>query len=142
MKKTPFNAKELTEFKVILLEKKKRILNEISQKTNETFNTPPEETGDLADLATDLLDREMNMTISVQEQAILREIDEALERIENKTYGVCVDTEEIIDKNRLKAVPEAKRTLKAQEKFDKKIKEKKITSGVNAVKENAVRDFQ
>lgn len=124
MKKTPFNAKELTEFKVILLEKKQRILNEIDEKTSETFNTPPEETGDLADLAADLLEREMNMTLSATDQQKLREIDEALQRIEDKTYGICIDSDEPIDKNRLKAVPEAKRTLKAQEKYDKKKRSK------------------
>lgn len=125
MKKMPFNAKELTEFKVMLLEKKQRILNEIDEKTSETINTPPEETGDVADLATDLIEREMNMTLSATDRSKLREIDDALQRIENKTYGICIDSEEIIDKARLKAVPEAKRTLKAQEKYDKKMRNKK-----------------
>ncbi|MDH5720218.1 MAG: TraR/DksA C4-type zinc finger protein [Spirochaetia bacterium] len=124
MKKTPFNEKELKEFKEVLLEKKARILKEI-QEHDEIAHHEVDEPGDLVDMATELLEKELNLSLTEQERDILKEIDEALERIQNKTYGFCVDTGEAIAKTRLKALPEAKRTLEAQEKYDKIAREKK-----------------
>lgn len=124
MPKSPFTAKELEEFKSALQEKRERILKEITEQKAE-ISHEAEETGDVADLATDLLDRELNMTLSETERQQLVEIDEALARITEKTYGICVDTGEVINKVRLKAMPEAKRTLQAQEIFDKQMKDKK-----------------
>lgn len=127
MPKSPFNAKELEEFKSALQEKRERIVREISEQKAEISHSA-EETGDVADLATDLLERELNMSLSETERAQLVEIDEALSRIADKTYGICVDTGEVINKVRLKAMPEAKRTLQAQEVFDKKAKDRKKRS--------------
>lgn len=124
MAKTPFTDEELEEFRQLLLEKKARILREIQEQREETSHTP-EDTGDLADLATDLLEKELNLSLTETERQILQDIDEALERIANKTYGICVDTGEIISKARLRAIPEAKRTLQAQEKYDKFMREQR-----------------
>jgi len=49
----------------------------------------------------------------------LREVEEALERIRQGTYGVCVDTGEPIELARLRAYPTAKRSLHAQEIYEK-----------------------
>lgn len=124
MQKTPFSDEELEEFKKLLLEKKARILREIQEQQEETSHSP-EETGDIADLATDLIERELNLSLTETERETLLEIDEALKRIANKTYGICVDTGEVISKARLKAMPEAKRTLAAQERYDKMMREQK-----------------
>lgn len=129
MPKCPFNAKELKEFKELLTEKKLRIINEIQEQVAEATHEKVEYTGDMADMATELLDRELNLSLSESERGILVEIDEALERIDQKTYGICVDTGEVIAKARLKAIPEAKRTIAAQEKFDKSQKDKKRRIG-------------
>ena len=56
---------------------------------------------------------------------MLEEIDRALERIENKTYGICVDTNKPIGKTRLRAMPETMRTLKAQEAYETMLKKKR-----------------
>lgn len=130
MAKTPFTKKELQEFKELLLEKKATLLKEIQDQSEEVVNEKLDEPGDLVDMATDLLDQEMNLSLTTAEMNSLKEIDEALMRIENGSYGVCVDTGEPINKVRLKAIPEAKRTLEAQEKFDKKLKELKKRSSI------------
>jgi DnaK suppressor protein len=65
------------------------------------------------------------MSLSEVDRARLEEIDAALERIKEKTYGICVDTGEVINKARLKAVPEALRTLAAQEQHDRQMRKKK-----------------
>jgi len=86
--------------------------------------------GDLADLATELIERELNMSISESDRERLEEIDAALKRIKDKTYGICIDTGEVISKARLKAVPEALRTLAAQEAYDRAQKKRKAMTRV------------
>lgn len=130
MPKTPYSAKELAEFKELLLQKKARLIQEIQGKQAELTSTEKEEVGDLADLATELIERELNMSLSESDRARLEEIDAALERIKNKTYGICVDTGEVISKARLKAVPEALRTLAAQEAYDRAQKKRKAVSRI------------
>lgn len=133
MAKSPYTDKELKEFKEMLLEKKARILQEIKEQREEATHEA-EETGDLADMATDLLERELNLTLTETERQILLDIDEALDRIAKKKYGICVDTGEVINKARLKAIPEAKRTLAAQEKYDKMMREQRKKNNQNPYK--------
>lgn len=126
MAKTPFSVKELNEFKEQLLEKKAHLIKEIQGKEEELTSSDKDEVGDMADLATELIERELNMSISESDRARLEEIDAALKRIKDKTYGICVDTGEVINKARLKAVPEALRTLAAQEAFDRQQRKRKV----------------
>ena len=123
MSKTPFNKRELTEFHKLLLEKKTRILQEI-QDQQESFGGE-KVMGDIVDMATNLLEQEFNLSLTSQEKEMLEEIDRAIERIENKTYGICIDTNEPIGETRLKAIPEAMRTLKAQEVYESMLKKKR-----------------
>ena len=130
MKKSPFTAKELNEFKSLLLEKKERLIKDIMGQ-DEELTEAKDESGDLVDQATNLLERNLNLSLSNAERNILQEIDDALVRIEEKSYGICVDTGQPIAKTRLKAIPEAKRTLEAQEKFDKLInKQRRLSRSV------------
>lgn len=128
MTKSPFTKKELQEFKELLLQKKATLIKEIQGQSDEVANEKLDEPGDLVDMATELLEQEMNLSLTSAELNSLKEIDEALERVENGTYGLCIDSGEPINKARLKAIPEAKRTLEAQEKFDKKLKDQKRRS--------------
>lgn len=125
MSKSPYTKKELQEYQELLQEKKTLLLKEIQEQSEEVANEKLDEPGDLVDMATDLLDQELNLSLTTAESNSIKEIDEALTRIEKGTYGICVDTGEVISKVRLKAVPEAKRTLEAQEKFDKKLRDLK-----------------
>jgi DnaK suppressor protein len=126
--KSPYNAKELAEFKALLLEKKAHLIKELQGKAEELTSTEKEEVGDLADLATELIERELNLSISESDRARLEEIDAALQRIKDKTYGICIDTGEVISKARLKAMPEALRTLAAQEAYDRAQRKRKAVS--------------
>jgi DnaK suppressor protein len=130
MAKSPFSAKELNEFKEQLTEKKTHLIKEIQEKQEELTNGDKDEVGDMADLATELIERELNMSLSESDRARLEEIDAALERIKGKSYGICVDTGEVINKARLKAVPEALRTLAAQEIYDKQQRKRKVLNRI------------
>ncbi|MBL8035223.1 MAG: TraR/DksA family transcriptional regulator [Leptospiraceae bacterium] len=130
MAKTPFSTKELNEFKEQLLEKKAHLIKEIQGKEEELTSGDKDEVGDMADLATELIERELNMSISESDRSRLEEINAALARIKDKSYGICVDTGEVINKARLKAVPEALRTLAAQEVYDRAQRKRKSLNRV------------
>ena len=62
----------------------------------------------LADLGTDNYEQEFTLGLLESEGILLKEIDEALERIERGTYGTCLGTDKPIGKARLRARPWAK----------------------------------
>jgi DnaK suppressor protein len=74
---------------------------------------------DSGDMSQSLFNREMDATVEQQVERRIGEIDRALEKIEEGTYGICEDTGEWIPKGRLEAVPEAIRTVEAQERFER-----------------------
>lgn len=113
---TFLTADEVEQFRHMLLEKRAEILGDMSTLHNEAMNKDRRDAaGDLssmpihmADLGTDNYELEFTLGLIEGERAILREIDEALERIRQKTYGVCLATGKPIGKARLKAKPWAK----------------------------------
>lgn len=72
-----------------------------------------------ADEGTDDFDRLVSLEVTGKEYQILRQIERALEKIDENTYGVCDVSGEEIPIQRLEAVPWATMTVKAQEKFEK-----------------------
>jgi DnaK suppressor protein len=72
-----------------------------------------------ADEGTDDFNRTISLEVSSKEFGILRQIERALEKVEDGTYGICDITGEEIPLPRLEAVPYATMTVKAQEKFEK-----------------------
>ena len=76
----------------------------------------------LADVASDHYDREFNLGLVSNERRTILEIDAALKRIEDKTYGCCRGCGKAIGKARLKAVPYAQNCRKCQDKLDKENK--------------------
>ena len=117
----PLTAKEVARFKKKLEELRDQMTNMVRE-TTETVKTADEGKGysqHQADEGTDDFVRNINLEVSDKEFKILRQIERALEKIEENTYGVCDLTEEEIPLARLEAVPYATMTVKAQEKFEK-----------------------
>ncbi|SCB74483.1 transcriptional regulator, TraR/DksA family [Fictibacillus enclensis] len=107
-----------------LLRMKKQL--EEQQELRESQESLQESTGEISsvdshfgDMGSELYDREMAMALDENQEEILEDINEALQRIEEGTYGKCVDTGEEIPYERLKALPYAKRTVEAQAVADK-----------------------
>ncbi len=73
----------------------------------------------MADAGTDNFDREFALSLVSNEQEGLYEIEEALKRLEAGTYGVCEMCEKLIMKERLEAVPFARRCIQCQSAFEK-----------------------
>jgi RNA polymerase-binding protein DksA len=62
----------------------------------------------MADIGTDTFEQEFSIELMEGERKLLKEIDEALQRIEEKTYGICEGTGKAISRARLEAKPWAK----------------------------------
>ena len=120
--------KDMKIFEELLLKKKAELKKGIDHIANDSLKKSQRDAaGDLsgyslhmADMATDNYDREFSLGLATNEQKVLNRIDEALERIENKTYGICDLCQKKISKVRLKAVPYAENCIPCQEKQEKK----------------------
>lgn len=113
--KTPLTDKDLGEFKGLLLRKRNELAGDVRRLMSEAFNRRGEGAGEhssmpihMADLGSDNWEQEFTLGLIANEEAVVREVDEALERIENKTYGICLATRKRISKARLRAKPWAK----------------------------------
>ena len=109
-------AEDTEQLRQVLLDKRAEILGDVSTLNDEALNKNRREaSGDLssmpihmADLGTDNYEMEFTLGLIEGERAILKEIDEALERIRQGTYGICLATGRSIGKARLRAKPWAK----------------------------------
>jgi len=126
--KKKLTKKELTEFKKLLLKKKEEIDAEIKHISEDTLNKSQKDaSGDIsgytyhmADVATDNYDREFSLGLASKDRKSLYELEDAMKRIEDGTFGVCLDCKVLIAKTRLKVVPQARLCIKCQEKREKK----------------------
>ncbi len=74
---------------------------------------------DSGDGGQQIFTREMDATIGGRFERRLEDVERALEKIDEGSYGVCDDTGEPIPKGRLEAVPEAIRTIEAQQNSER-----------------------
>ncbi len=114
-RRTHLTPTELEEFKGLLLGKRIELCGDVERLTSEALNAKGRGQGDhsampihMADLGSDNWEQEFTLGLIANERALVREIDDALARIEAKTYGVCLATRKRISKARLRAKPWAK----------------------------------
>jgi RNA polymerase-binding protein DksA len=126
--KNKFTKKVLLEFKKLILKRKEEVDDEIKHISEDTVKKSQKEaSGDIsgytyhmADVATDNYDREFSLGLASNDRKFLYELDDALKRIDDGTYGVCQECKCSIAKTRLKAVPQARLCVKCQQKREKK----------------------
>jgi len=114
--KIRLTASDIKHFEEMLLEKRKEILRNVNEFEDEALKKSRlDASGDLssmpihmADIGTDNYEQEFALGLMDSERKLLREIDDALGRIEQKTYGICEGTGEKIPKARLEARPWAR----------------------------------
>ena len=112
---------DIAKFKKKLEELRDQLTHSLKGSTAEV-KTPDEATGysqHQADQGTDDFDRTISLEVTSREYHILRQIERAMEKIEENTYGICDITGEDIPVARLEAVPYATMTVKAQEQIEK-----------------------
>lgn len=73
---------------------------------------------DMADAAVDLQEMDQERSILLNEQALLAEVEEALKRIDEGTYGHCIVGGELIPEKRLEAIPWTSRCVKHEEQVE------------------------
>ena len=107
----------------LLLELRQHVSEELDLHTSDTLqHTANEDAGDLtieADAGTDAFDRDFALSLVSSEQDALNEVEEAILRIKDGTYGICEVTGDSIGKERLTAVPFARFSIEGQAEFEK-----------------------
>ena len=113
----------------MLLDKRREILNNVSEIEDETLRKSRlDASGDLssmpihmADIGTDNYEQEFALGLMDSERKLLREIDDAMRRIDEGTYGVCEGTGKPIPKARLEAQPWARYCVEYARKLEQGI---------------------
>ncbi len=121
--KVRYSDEELAEFKELILERLARarkdleLLNEnVAGRGNNADDTAP--TFKILEEGSNVLSKEENSQLAARQYKYIQNLENALVRIENKTYGVCRMTGKLIPKERLRAVPHA--TLSVEAKMGQK----------------------
>jgi len=103
---------ELKRFKAMLLSKRRELLSNVFYMENDALREERNELSHMpihmADLGTDSFEQEFTLELMDGERKLITEIDDALSRIEDGTYGICEVGGEDIPKQRLEAIPWAR----------------------------------
>jgi RNA polymerase-binding protein DksA len=124
---TTLRAKDLEQFKILLLEKRRLLVGDVSALERAALQQNRQDASgdlskmplDMADIGSDNYEQEFTLGLIENEQATLREIDEALERIEKGEYGKCQQCGHPIAKARLKAKPHATLCIECRRQEEK-----------------------
>jgi len=106
----------------LLLDLRAHVSAELDLHTSDTLQHHSKDEGDHkleADAGTDAFDRDFALSLVSNEQDALNEVEEAILRIKDGSYGVCEVTGEQIGKERLTAVPFARYSVEGQSEFEK-----------------------
>jgi DnaK suppressor protein len=112
------DAKKLYYFKEKLLQKQLS-LTEMVQRTEGYGREKDQNTQDVADMAVESYTKEFMFGKSSGDRHILQLIREALDRIEDKSFGTCVNCENVIQPKRLEAVPWTRLCIQCQDLLEK-----------------------
>jgi RNA polymerase-binding transcription factor DksA len=118
---------DLRHFEQRLLEERARIMREMGHFEDALLKVNPRDSaGDvggysfhMADAGTDSMEREISFDLASKEGRLMREIDDALRRIYNGTYGTCEASGQPIPRARLEALPWARYTVREQENIER-----------------------
>ena len=115
-----YSDKDLAEFKVLIQEKIKKAQHDLeliksaymNDLNNGTDDTSP--TFKAFDEGSETMSKESNSALAIRQEKFIRDLKNALIRIENKTYGICRVTGKLINKKRLELVPHATLSIEAK----------------------------
>ena len=118
--KIRFSDAELTEFRVLINSKLDKAKNDLdlirsaylNDSNNGTDDTSP--TFKAFEEGSETMSKEANSQLAIRQEKFIRDLKNALIRIENKTYGMCKVTGKLINKERLKIVPHATMSIEAK----------------------------
>ncbi len=118
--KTRYNDAELEEFKSLILEKIQKAQEQLELIKSAYMNDGDNGTDDTSptfkafEEGSSVMSKEANSQLAIRQEKFIRDLKNALVRIENKTYGICRVTQKLISKERLKLVPHATLSIEAK----------------------------
>lgn len=122
--KSPFTKRQLDGYKAILLAKRNELLGDIQHLEEEALKSGTGDsahtTNHISEQGSDNYDQALNLNLAAADRKMLAEIDDALQRIADRTYGACMITGEPIKKARLDELPWAKYSIKAAQELDRR----------------------
>ena len=117
-----YNKTTLKKFQILLMDERNRIAEDLDYQKSELNKTLTEGAGELssatyhmADVGTDMAEREKTSLFAHRQAKYLSDVDEALDRVEEETYGVCIICGDLIEEGRLEAAPIAKYHVSCKE---------------------------
>ena len=125
--KTRYTDEELQEFKELILAKLETAKSNLQELKAGAFHTNSNGTEDTSPVFKNMEDesinvqmKEENARLAQRQQKYIKDLEAALTRIENKTYGICRVTGKLIPKERLRLVPHATVTIEAKMQQNKR----------------------
>lgn len=118
-KHRPMSKKKLEFYRKLLHERKRELLKQVLNQDEDIDEIRSDVAADPLDAAGNSSSLELMTTLGNHERHELAEIDHALQRIENRSYGFCEESAEPIHPARLEAVPTARYTMDVQERLER-----------------------
>jgi len=118
--KIKYSDKELQEFKEIILKKIETAQEDLAMIRSAYMNDSNNGTDDTSptfkafEEGSETMSKESNVKLAIRQEKFIRDLQNALLRIENKNYGICRVTGKLIQKERLKLVPHATLSIEAK----------------------------
>lgn len=117
--KLRYSESELKEFEAIILEKLAKSKAELAQLKASISHKATGEDNNLGNIKSlddgvDAMEKEQLNQLAARTQKFITQLENALIRIKNGTYGICIDTGKLISKERLRAVPHTQHTIEAK----------------------------
>jgi len=113
------NDKRKAYIRAKLLERRRQLLHSIERKANTYSHRAPVSPGDEGDIAVDIMDTELDLGAATSASESLAEIEHALNKLDEGTYGVCEGCGERIPEPRLRAMPFARLCVRCKEQEEK-----------------------
>jgi RNA polymerase-binding transcription factor DksA len=118
--KSRYSDKELEKFRILILQKIEKAQEQLhliqsaykNDSNNGTDDTSP--TFKAFDEGSEVMSKETSSQLAIRQEKFIRDLRNALIRIENKTYGICRVTGKLINPKRLKLVPHATLSIEAK----------------------------
>ncbi len=126
----------------MLEEMKRPLMREMQGRVKGETEGVKDDGRDTYDLASDERDREINFILNDREREKLLAIDEALQRIADKTYGICESCEGEIQLGRLKVLPFTRLCVKCQEENERESKRQKTLENERSYRKLDISDFE
>ena len=108
--------------KEMLLKKREDLVQEIARRSKASTESSAQDIGDILDSVSEERTRELDLILTDREKRKLAQIDDAIDRIEEGTYGLCEECGIKIPKARLKVLPFAIYCVECQEKNEREEK--------------------